>query len=521
MTRGNPRWRGLAGFVVLLVLLAAAARGQSDAIGLTPLTELGQGTYRTFQGGLYPNGENAPPAGHASAALARAAEIVPRDRFGRADEDGWIVLLSIGMSNTTQEFAVFERDEDQNADRNPRVVIINGAVGGQTASVIADPAAEYWGIVDQRLAAMGLSARQVQAAWVKSANAQPEDDFPAHAEQLRDDLAAVVHVLHDRFPELRLCYLSSRTYGGYARSALNPEPQAYESGFAVKWLIERQIEGDAALNFDGAAGRTEAPLLLWGPYLWADGVDARSDGLTWSVGDFENDGTHPSPSGEEKVASLLSAFFADEPSAGWFRDVGNDRLVAVAASADATVKERQPESNFGGEAELLVSGGRVEWSHLRFDVFASARPVALAKLSLRVVNAGGGEVRLVENAGWDESRITFSNAPVAGATASAEAPESSRGSTVSWDVTDVVNADADGVISLALTSDGETQLSYVSRESGDPPRLILVPGDAPTEEPSRPTIPACGAMMGAMVVMGAALRWGRTGVRWAYGGNPQ
>ena len=34
----------------------------------------------------------------------------------------------------------------------------------------------------------------------------------------------------------------------------NSEPFSYESGFAVKWLIERQLWGEAALNFDSANG---------------------------------------------------------------------------------------------------------------------------------------------------------------------------------------------------------------------------------------------------------------------------
>lgn len=37
--------------------------------------------------------------------------------------------------------------------------------------------------------------------------------------------------------------MSSRTYGGYATTELNPEPYAYQSGFSVKWLVQDQLEG--------------------------------------------------------------------------------------------------------------------------------------------------------------------------------------------------------------------------------------------------------------------------------------
>ena len=57
-----------------------------------------------------------------------------------------------------------------------------------------------------------------------------------------------------------------------------------------------------------------APLLLWGPYLWGDGVAPRAcDALVWNESDFAKDGTHPSDSGRDKVAQLLLSFFKNEP----------------------------------------------------------------------------------------------------------------------------------------------------------------------------------------------------------------
>ena len=76
---------------------------------------------------------------------------------------------------------------------------------------------------------------------------------------------------------------------------MNPEPYAYESGFAVKWMVANQIAGDS-LNFDPGQGPVEAPWLSWGPYLWADGMEPRSDGLAWPCEYFQSDGTHPNAS---------------------------------------------------------------------------------------------------------------------------------------------------------------------------------------------------------------------------------
>jgi hypothetical protein len=130
-------------------------------------------------------------------------------------------------------------------------------------------------------------------------------------------MESIARILKAKYPNLKIAYWSSRIYAGYATTTLNPEPFAYESGFAVKWLIEKQINGDTTLVFAGA--RSKAPWLAWGPYLWADGTKPRPDGLIWECRDFQNDGTHPAPDGRTKVANLLLAFFKTEvTTTSWF-----------------------------------------------------------------------------------------------------------------------------------------------------------------------------------------------------------
>jgi hypothetical protein len=105
---------------------------------------------------------------------------------------------------------------------------------------------------------------------------------------------------------------------------LNPEPYAYESGFAVKWLIQAQIDQqrNGGVVVDARAADLDydvAPWLAWGPYLWADGTTARSDGLVWLQSDLAADGTHPAQTGQEKVGDMLLAFFTSSPyTTSWF-----------------------------------------------------------------------------------------------------------------------------------------------------------------------------------------------------------
>jgi len=241
--------------------------------------------------------------------MEAARRIVPLDSEGRPADSGRVVMVSTGMSNTTQESQAFAQALKRAQGINPRFLFVDCAQGGQTAAVTARPDASYWKVAEARLSAAGVAAKQVQVAWLKQANAGPTAPFPEEAKKLKADIAATVRNLRDKYPNLRIVYLSSRIYAGYATTPLNPEPHAYETAFALKWLVADQM-----------AGKGEpSPWLAWGPYLWADGVKARSDGLTYAKEDLGPDGTHPSSSGREKVARLLLEFLRREPTAkAWF-----------------------------------------------------------------------------------------------------------------------------------------------------------------------------------------------------------
>jgi hypothetical protein len=308
---------------------AAEAPPARETTGLVPITEMGEGLYKQQTGGLYGRGQNVPPESHLKAAQVQTALIRPRDAQGNPSDTGKIVLISQGMSNTTQEFSVFKKIADADPNKSPQVVIVDCAQGGMAAHQWAYPEVVVkqnrpspWDVMDQRIKAAGVTAGQVQVVWLKQAQMGPAQlgEFPAHAESLRNDVAVILCQLKARFPNLRLAYLSSRIYAGYATGPLNPEPYAYESAFSVRWLIESQLANDPNLNYDPAKGEVKAPLLLWGPYLWGDGIKPRqSDGLVWTREDLGLDGTHPSPSGRQKVADMLLTFFKTDPNAKrWF-----------------------------------------------------------------------------------------------------------------------------------------------------------------------------------------------------------
>ncbi len=330
----------LTPFVALLMALAPApnVRAQDpflaagvkrpatpcESTGLVPLTELGAAKYKGEDGGLYGGGKNEPPAAHAAAAQKQSAQIMPRDAEGQPAKNGKIGVLSVGMSNTTMEYSAFRRLANQDPEKSPQVVLVDGAQGGKTGAVWARPEAPVWQEVEARLQRAGITPQQVQVVWLKQAEAGPSrlGEFPEHAQVLKTHLVSILNLLHQRFPNLRIAYLSSRIYAGLATTPLNPEPYAYESAFAVRWVIQDQVSGKPELNYDSARGEVKSPLVLWGPYLWADGAKPRkADGLVWTKQDLSvRDGTHPAnPDGTEKVAKMLLSFFKTDPySNPWF-----------------------------------------------------------------------------------------------------------------------------------------------------------------------------------------------------------
>lgn len=289
-------------------------------VGLKPLTDMtGADSYKGQDGGLYGSGKNMPPEAHLKAAIEQATQIRPLDAEGKPVDNGTIGFISVGMSNTTQEFSVFVRLANSDRAKSPKVVVVDGAQGGMEAQAWAvsgrpdrRDSRNPWDVLDDRLRQAGVSPKQVQVVWMKQARRNPESlgEFPKHTDEMKAHMVTILSKLKERFPNLRIVYISSRIYAGYAKTGLNPEPYAYESAFVVRSLIQNQIKGDLP----------KSPLLLWGPYLWADGEKGRkADDLVWKPEDLGPDGTHPSDSGRRKVAELLLQFMKTDSTAKiWF-----------------------------------------------------------------------------------------------------------------------------------------------------------------------------------------------------------
>jgi len=294
----------------------------------TPLTDLGPGFYQGLQGGLYEGGSNVVPVDHHAAGLVAAALVTP--------VNGKIVLLSIGMSNTTLEFCAadinpctpesFISQMAATPGVNPAVVAVNGAQGGNG---IEDWTAgnQVYKTVAGRLKKVGLTTSQVRVAWVKQALETsmtctslptPGNDSDLFAMKL----AALIRRLKVEYPNLVQVFVSSRIFA-YTTRCERGEPLNYETSFAVRRVIQSQIDQTRGGPVDPTLGDLRyapgpAAWTAWGPYLWADGSTPRSDGLTWLPEDFGADGVHPLPPGVFKVGSRLLDFFLTSEYTSWF-----------------------------------------------------------------------------------------------------------------------------------------------------------------------------------------------------------
>ena len=173
--------------VLLAVGVVAAAQAPASDVrseaecsqtstGLIPLTDLGKRRYKGQRGRLYPNGLNHPRRTYLRQGLAAAKRVRP--------VNGRVVLLSIGMSNTTQEFHPFMRLAAGDSELSPTVKLVDGAIGGWDARRVSRPTGGYWTALDRRLRGQGVTPLEVQVVWLKEAIAGEDRPFPQDARAL-------------------------------------------------------------------------------------------------------------------------------------------------------------------------------------------------------------------------------------------------------------------------------------------------------------------------------------------------
>jgi hypothetical protein len=335
-------------------------------LGYVPLPDLGLGIYtrdgHAELGGLYPQGwPIRPPELEATALDIAQNQIQPLDAQGNPDpQGGEIVMMSAGMSNTNIFFegrpdlpyTAFHKRAQNDPARNPQLVIVNGAQGTRAAMDWEPVDSTTYSTMKSLLTKAKVTPAQVQVVWVLHA-LRETGPFPDYAQELQRYLEATACNLKVHFPNIKLVYYTSRERAYIMRR--KGEPDCYEAGFSVRWMIEKQMLGDPELNWNPEKGEVKAPLILWGPYFWCDGLKPRSDGLIWTCCEPTSDvynNPHPEPSGAQKGADQIYAFFKTDPTATpWYLGkTVQGAAPEVTAQADVTQGDAPLTVHFSAEA---------------------------------------------------------------------------------------------------------------------------------------------------------------------------
>ncbi len=361
-------------WVSAAVALETAPGDSNVTFTATPLTDFSSGElYATFFPGMLYNDSNTPDAGHENDGLTAASAIVPLDRDGSPAVDGKIGWVGIGGSNLTADLCTSNFITSRNAAQcnpdtffdqanklaniNPSLVLADCAATGLFASNWLNLGSGGWtGCLGTRLPAYGITPAQVEVVAINDDDGLttaptldqlassdnglcptvPTQGVDPDACVYEANLAELVRLLRVEFPNLKQIFLQPRTYCGYGSA----EPLCYENGFAIKWLIQAQVDGvEGTPNLAGSNDALAAPVsyassawMAWGPYLWSAGAipDAQSSlpnsGQSWPPNDFQYDGSSPSQCqyygvncGSEHDADLMMAFYTTSPyTAPWF-----------------------------------------------------------------------------------------------------------------------------------------------------------------------------------------------------------
>jgi hypothetical protein len=144
-------------------------------------------------------------------------------------------------------------------------------------------------------------------------------------------------------------------------------------------------------------------------------------------------------------------------------------------SADAQVKSTSPDGNYGTYPTIRANTGSsyTYRSYLTFDVTGLAGSVSSATLRLYVNDgsADGGRVGPVAVA-WNESTLTWNNAPAIGAQTLADIPAVTTGTWIDVPLA-AGYVTGDGTVRIGIDSPSSDSVLYTSREGGFPAELVV------------------------------------------------
>ncbi len=156
-------------------------------------------------------------------------------------------------------------------------------------------------------------------------------------------------------------------------------------------------------------------------------------------------------------------------------------------AADAFVSSAKPNNNYGMATRLKVDESPVLTTYVRFNVTNLTDPVVRATLQVfsRSTSSVGFELHAVADNTWQESAITYTNAPGYSSGSSGASGAVRNGTWVTLDVTSLVTGN--GPVGFALVTPSMSELADDSRQGPRSPKLTVQTVSSDVTPPTTPT----------------------------------
>ena len=303
-------------------------------------------------------------------------------------------------------------------------------------------------------------------------------------------------------------YIVLKVFGGYAACASQPDSW-HQYGPAVAADSQRPYSYTISPGFwlKGESVRLARDLARWNQNIrdmiasgtdfqlittfneWGEGTSVESAAEWASASGYgayldalHNNGNQPQPTALPSSTPLSSATPAQTvtplpsptPTVTQISTPVSASL-SFTAQADSQVKQSNPNTNNGKFTTLMVDGASdpdVE-SFLRFAVSGVSGSIQSARLRLYIPSNGSnnGPAIYATSNSWTETGITWNTRPARTSGATDNKGNLGGGVWVEYNVTPLVTGN--GTFSFVLAADSLDGVTFTSRESSTPPKLVI------------------------------------------------
>lgn len=258
--------------------------------------------------------------------------------------------------------------------------------------------------------------------------------------------------------------------GAIACDSTNPDttppttPENLEAGLdandhvVLSWGSAADNTGIAGYTVyrDGTEIGSTAP----GIYSYNDASTNLGTSYTYAVAAFDLAGNQSALSNETSITTPTSRTLSLEPV------------------ADSYVSVEEPAANYGSRSSLRLDTTPELRGYLRFEIPEFSGSITKATLEIYAnSNSSDGYIVYSTSGDWDEDTITYENAPPIEIEIESSGTFTADTRTT-VDVTDLITGESE--LNIALVSTTPTAISLASRESDNPPRLIIEVADNST-----------------------------------------